>query len=244
MKFPQVLPARPMPQMPEITGHTPCFDTIRGIDNHFQPVKGLRPLYWWARELRRRGDILVDLRFDTATKTSTVTVRLANYQTVTVVRRHDNKAALPQDLPTLIAEGIWRLGALGWLPELRAVTEMLSQLGLIIAPAPVKPCTRPLPGWAVQPDPAVRVAYWWAVALKRHGWKLYACGREIAFSGFIAEIPNTAGGCDLMIYPGDMPDDGTEASALANHLARLGMSQRLTAHRVIGDAAAGEGRVI
>jgi len=41
-----------------------------------------------------------------------------------------------------------------------------------------------------------------------------------------------------------MPADGTEASALANHLARLGMSQRKYVQRVIGDAAAGEGRVV
>ena len=48
----------------------------------------------------------------------------------------------------------------------------------------------------------------------------------------------------LVVYPGGMPDDGTEASALANHLARLGTSQRKFVQRVIGDAAAGEGRVV
>jgi hypothetical protein len=41
-----------------------------------------------------------------------------------------------------------------------------------------------------------------------------------------------------------MTDDGTEASALANHLARLGADQRKFVQRVIGDAAAGEGRVV
>ena len=48
----------------------------------------------------------------------------------------------------------------------------------------------------------------------------------------------------LVVYPGGMPADGTEASALANHLARLGTSQRKYVQRVIGDAAAGEGRVV
>lgn len=72
--------------------------------------RGLRPLYWWARDLRSRGDILTDVRFNIATKAATVTVQLASYQTLTVTRRADIAAALPSDLPTLIAEAIWRLG--------------------------------------------------------------------------------------------------------------------------------------
>ncbi len=243
VKLPHVLPQRPMPRMPEIAGYGPRFDTISAVAVHAQPVEGIRPLYWWARELRRRGDILVDLRFDTITKAATVTVRLASYRTVTVVRRHDNKAALAHDLPTLIAEGVWRLGSLGWTAEVRAITDLLGQHGLILAAAPVARCTRPLSGWVTQPDRAVRMAYWWAVALKRHGWKLYACGDQVARGGFIAEIPNADGGTDLVVYPGGMPDDGTEASVLANHLARLGKSQRRIVEQVIGDTAAGEGLV-
>lgn len=243
MKLPHVSPQRPMPRMPEFAAYTPCFDVITGVAVHAQPLAGIRPLYWWARELRRRGDTLVDLRFDTFTKAATVTVRLASYQVVTVVRRHDNKAALPHDLPTLIAEGVWRLGSLGWTAELAAVAELLGRLGLIIAAVPAKRCTRPVPGWVTQPDRAIRTAYWWAVALKHHGWKLYACGNDVAAGGFIAEIPNTAGGMDLVIYPGGMPDDGTEASALANHLGRLDTSQRRIVKQLIDDGAAGEGQV-
>lgn len=57
-------------------------------------------------------------------------------------------------------------------------------------------------------------------------------------------MPGADGDSALVIYPGVMPDDGTEASALANHLARLGVSRRTFVQRVIGDAAAGEGRVV
>ena len=42
----------------------------------------------------------------------------------------------------------------------------------------------------------------------------------MARHGFIAEVPGVGGESALVIYPGDMPDDGTAASALANHLAR------------------------
>lgn len=243
VKLPHVLPHRPMPRMPELAGYAPRFDAIPSIAAHAQPVKGIRPLYWWARELRSRGDILINVEFDTDTKTATVGVRLDSYRVVEVQRHHDNKCDMPHDLPTLIAEAIWRLGSLGWTAELRTVVEQLGQLGLILAPAPARKRTDLLPDIGYQPDRAVRMAYWWAQALKRHGWKLGACGDTVARGGFIAEIPNADGGMDLVIYPGDMADDGTEASALANHLARLGKSQRRVAEQVISDTAAGEGRV-
>lgn len=243
MKLPHVLPHRPMPRMPELAGFAPRFDAIAFVAAHAQPVKGIRPLYWWARELRSCGEILVNVEFDTDTKTATVSVRLASHRVVTVLRRHDNKCEMPHDLPTLIAEAVWRLGSLGWTAELRAVLDLLSQVGLILAPAPARRCTDLLPDLGYQPDRAVRMAFWWAQALKRHGWRLDACGDAVARGGFVAEIPNADGGLDLVIYPGDMADDGTEASALANHLARLGKSQRRVVERVIGGTAAGEGRV-
>jgi hypothetical protein len=47
----------------------------------------------------------------------------------------------------------------------------------------------------------------------------------------------------LAVYRGDMADDGTEASALAHHLARLGATQRRYVQRVIDDTATGQGQV-
>lgn len=243
MKLPRVLTARPTPRMPELAGFEPRFDAIPVLRGH-QPDEAVRPLYWWAKDLRAGGDILVDARFDAAAMSATVTVRLASYRVVEVVRRHDDKPHLPHDLPTLIAEAIWRLGSLGWTDELEEMVELLRTLGLTAAPAAARPSTRRIPGWVQQPDRAVRIAYWWSVALKRHGWKLHACGEVVAQRGFIAEIPCGDGEADLVVYPADMADDGTEASALANHLARLGQGQRKFVQRVIGDTAAGEGRVV
>jgi hypothetical protein len=243
VKLPRVLTQRPAPRMPELVGFEPRFDAIPTLRVH-KPAEVVRPLYWWAKDLRTSGDVLVDARFDAAMMAASVTVRLASYQVVEVVRRHDDKPRLPHDLAALIAEGVWRLGSLGWTDELEEMIGLLRTLGLTATPAVVKPSTRHIPGWVHQPDRAVRIAYWWSVALKRHGWKLYACGDAVAQHGFIAEIP--CGGADpvLVVYPGGMPADGTEASALANHLARLGTSQRKYVQRVIGDAAAGKGRVV
>lgn len=242
VKFPGLSLQRPMPRMPELAGFAPCYEMISAVSAHNQPIRGLRPLYWWVRELRRRGDTLADVRFDTATATATVVVRLASYQMMTVQRRHDSTAALPHDLVTLIAEAAWRLGALGWATELHALTEQLALLGLIIEPAPAQRCTEPIPGVGTQPDRAVRIAYWWAAALKGHGWTLSDCGDEVAAGGFIAEIPCADGSSDLVVYRGDMADDGTEASALANHLARLDHIQRGIVTQLVGDTVAGQGQ--
>ena len=243
MKLPRVLAHRPAPRMPELVGFEPRFDALPALRGH-QPVEVVRPLYWWAKDLRARNDLLVGAHFDAATMTATVTVRLASYQVVESVRRHDDKPRLAHDLPALIAEAVWRLGSLGWTGELDEMAGVLRTYGLSATPAAIKPDTRHIPGWVQQPDRAARIAYWWAAALKRHGWKLYACGEALAQYGFIAEVPGADGDAALVVYPGGMPDDGTEASALANHLARLGSSQRMFVQRVIGDAAAGEGRVL
>lgn len=243
VKLPHLLPHRPMPVMPELAGFEPRYDAISAVPRNAQPTEGLRPLYWWARDLRSRGDILTDVRFDVADKAATVTVRLASYRSVTVVRRTDLAAARPSDLPSLIAEAIWRLGALGWTAELFSIIKLLGQQGLIVTPAPVRQRTDFIPGWLTQPDRGVRMAYWWAQALKRHGWKLYGCGDPIARGGFVAEVPNADGGRDLVIYPGTMPTDHTEASALAKHLSRLDKNQRRLVAELIGDTVTGEGRV-
>ena len=83
-----------------------------------------------------------------------------------------------------------------------------------------------------------------ALALVHHGWRLHACGQDIAQHGFIAEIRGADGEPTLVIYPGNMPDDGTEAAALANNLARLAPGQRQLVQRLVADAAAGQGRVV
>lgn len=108
----------------------------------------------------------------------------------------------------------------------------------------VQPCVRPIPGLARQPDRAVRIAYWWATSLQRHGWALHACGDDIAGNGFIAHVPGCGGQVTLMIYPADMADDGTAASALARHLGRLGSSQRRRVQRIIAEANAGRDQVL
>ena len=243
MKLPRALAQRPTPQMPGLAGFEPRFDAVPA-PRMPQPAEVVRPLYWWAKDLRDRGDILVGARFDAARLAAVVTVRLASYRVVEVVRRHDDKPRMPHDLPTLLAEAVWRLGALGWTDDLDALLDLLRVVGLMSARASIRSCTKQIPGWVSQPDRGVRIAYWWALGLLRHGWRLHACGDALARYGFIAEIPDVDGGAMLVVYPGDMADDGTEASALANHLARLGKSQRQFVQRVIADAAAGKGRVI
>ena len=112
VKLPRVLTQRPSPRMPELVGFEPRFDAIPTPRVH-QPAEVVRPLYWWAKGLRANGDVLVDARFDAATMAATVTVRLASYQVVEVVRRHDDKPRLPHDLAALIAEARLAAGLAG-----------------------------------------------------------------------------------------------------------------------------------
>lgn len=243
VKLPRVLSQRPTPRMPLLAGFEPRFDPIpaphgAGLDQVF------RPLYWWAQDLRARGDVLQDLRFDAPQMTATVTVRLASSRVITVVRGHDDKPRLPHDVPTLLAEAVWRLGALGWACDLVAVVDLLRGCGLLTPARPARRCTDLLPGWVQQPDRSVRVALWWALALRERGWQLSACGDAVAGHGFIAEIPGVDGDQVLAIYPGDMADDGTEASALANHLARLTSGQRKLVAAVLTGPDAGQDQVI
>lgn len=239
----RVLTKRPTPRMPELAGFEPRFDAVP-LPRAHQPAHVARPLFWWAKDLRARGDILVGIGFDAATVTVTVTVRLASYRVITVVRRPDDKPCAPRDVPELIAEGVWRLGALGWADLVEEVGGALSAAGLIATAVPARSCTAAIPGWGRCVDRGVRIAYWFAAALLRHGWRLHACGDPAARYGFIAEIPAAGGGRDLVIYPGDMADDGTEASVLANLCARLGFAQRAALQQILSDAAAGTGQVI
>ena len=67
-----------------------------------------------------------------------------------------------------------------------------------------------------QPSARVRAAYWFAATLTDdYGWELCEVGSATARGGFIADIPGEA----MVIYPADMPDDRTTASALALLLA-------------------------
>lgn len=243
MNLSRALTARPTPRMPGLVGFEPRFDAVPRPRTH-QLAHAARPLYWWAKDLRERGDILLGLDFDAATATATVTIRLASYRVVTVVRRPDDKPCAPRNVAELLAEGVWRLGALGWSDLVAEAAEALAVGGLMTAPAPVRGCTRPIPGWERCGDRGVRIAYWLAAALMSHGWRLHACGDAVARFGFIAEIPASGGGADLVVYPGDIADDGTEASVLANVCARLGFAQRAALQRIVSDAAAGMGQVI
>lgn len=243
MNMSRALHHRPTPRMPEIAGFEPRFDAVP-LPRAQQPAHLARPLFWWATDLRARGDLLLGIAFDAAAVTATVTIRLASYRVVTVVRRPDDKPGAPDGVAGLIAEGVWRLGALGWADLVDEAVEALSAAGLIAPAAPAGSCTAAIPGWERCVDRGVRIAYWLAAALLQHGWRLHACGDAAARYGFIAEIPAAGGGYDLVIYPGDMADDGTEASVLAAVCARLGFAQRRALQQIVSDAAAGTGQVI
>lgn len=229
--------------MPSLAGFEPRFAPIPS-SQFKQPAPVVRPLYWWTTELRRRGDLLLGVHFDTNQLAASVRVRLASYRIVEVVRSNDCNPALPHDVPTLLAEAVWRLGALGWAEQLDELLELLRAVGLMSAPAPIRKCVAPIPGRVSQPERGVRIAYWWALALLRQGWVLYACGEDVARFGFVAEIPDALGESRLVVYPGDMAEDGTQAAALARHLARLGTRQRRLVRQVLADTAVGKGRVL
>jgi len=90
-----------------------------------------------------------------------------------------------------------------------------------------------IPGMISQPPRPVRVAYWWANALQAQGWRLRALGDQLAGGGFIAEIGVVGDESVWVVFPRDMPDDGTEASALANYLQRLTYDQRNYLRRLL-----------
>ncbi|MBI2699669.1 hypothetical protein EI067_18575 [Mycobacterium paragordonae] len=236
MKLPRALAQRPTPQMPDLPGFEPCFDPLPVSQGHQLPP-AVRPLYWWAAALRTEGDVVVDMRFDRSSMVATITVRQASYRLTSVVRRCEDTACIPQNLPALMAEAVWRLGALGWTGEFAALVDRMRAAGVVARPAATGRCVTPIPRWLRQPDTEVRVAYWWAMKLIEHGWRLHACGDAVARHGFIAEIPTTGAEPLLVVFPGDMAHDGSEASALARHLARLGSGQRMVVQTIVDHAA-------
>ncbi|OCB20034.1 hypothetical protein BRW65_22905 [Mycobacterium paraffinicum] len=243
MKLPHALGHRPTPQMPSLAGFEPCFAPVPS-SRVKQPAQVVRPVYWWTTALRRRGDLLLGVHFDANHLTARVSVRLASYRIVEAVRSNDRNPALPDDVPTLLAEAVWRLGALGWSEQLDELLDLLRAVGLMSAPGPIRKCVAPIPGRVCQPDRGVRIVYWWALGLLRQGWQLHACGEDVARFGFVAEIPGPDGEPRLVVYPGDMAPDGTEAAALANHLVRLSTRQRRLVRQVLADSGVGKGRVL
>ncbi len=84
--------------MPELAGFEARYDLLPAVRPLQPPAEAIRPLYWWAKDLQAGGDLLVDARFDAVTMTATVSIRLASYQVVSVVRRHDDKPQMPRTL--------------------------------------------------------------------------------------------------------------------------------------------------
>jgi len=222
--------------MPHLAGFAPCYDPISLRGGRVRLHENVRPLFWWAKDLCHHGYVLHDVSFNASTKVASAQLSLPARQVVEVVRRHDDRCSLPMDLPALLVEAVWRLGVLGWSEQLGELIGVLAEAGLV-SPRVVPPtprCERPITGPG--PGQEVRVAYWWAAVLIAHGWDLYACGEPIAQGGFIAEAPGLTGRSLLAVYPGGMADDGSEASALANQLARLDESQRGEVRRIVAAA--------
>ena len=115
MKFPRVHAPRPTPRMPELAGFEARYDLLPAVRPLQQPAEAIRPLHWWATDLQAGGDLLVDARFDAVTMTATISIRLASYQVVSVVRRHDDKPQMPRTLADVLADAVCGLGTLGFI---------------------------------------------------------------------------------------------------------------------------------
>ena len=243
MKLPRALAYRPTPEMPKLPGYAPCFDPLP-VAQSPQLSPAVRPLYWWAAALREMGDIVIDMRFDRSAMAATVVTRLACGRVISEVRRYEDTACTPQDLTALMAEAIWRLGALGWAEEFGELVQQMRAAGVVGRPVRVQRSLKPIPGWVHQPEADVRIAYWWAAALLKYGWRLDLCGGVAARRGFLAEIPNPDGSSQLVVYPGDIAGEESPAAALARHLAQMDRPQRLRVQRLIDHVSGEKGRVV
>ena len=174
------------------------------------------------------------VRFELKSVTAVVVVELPSHRVVELIRRPQDTPVVT-DLPSLLLEAVWRLSAGGWVQELAGAVGLLNGAAPL---APLAVCEHSIPGVRDQPEPLVRVLYWWARRLLGYGWQLESLGEEVARGGFIAQIPEP-GGPLLVIYPRLIPHDGTEASALANALYRLTLPQRALLTGLV-DAAAAE----
>ncbi|BBX82593.1 hypothetical protein [Mycolicibacterium aubagnense] len=121
----------------------------------------------------------------------------------------------------------------GWTDETADVLALLGDSRLLKQSCSAGRNSAHIPGMICQPPRPVRVAYWWANALQAQGWRLCALGEQLAGGGFIAEIGAAGGESVWVVFPRNMPDDGTEASALANFIQRLTFDQRNYLRRLV-----------
>ncbi|MUL47083.1 hypothetical protein FZI85_03925 [Mycobacterium sp. CBMA293] len=121
----------------------------------------------------------------------------------------------------------------GWAEETADMIALLGDSRLLKQPRSAERNSAHIPGMICQPPRPVRVAYWWATALQAQGWRLCALGDQLAGGGFIAEIAVAGDESMWIVFPRNMPDDGTEASALANVIQRLTFDQRNYLRRLV-----------
>ncbi|WP_418002238.1 hypothetical protein ACNO8X_18920 [Mycobacterium sp. PDNC021] len=221
-----------MPALNRGGAHSPCFAALPLNSVALQPLPEVRPLYWWARALQQEGCLLQAVSYSPNEPAAVVTVRLPSHRVVHVRCAGDDPAE-HTDLPSVLAAAICQLHSGDWADDTNRMLALLQNLRLLIEPRPAARNSAHISGLISQPARSVRVAYWWAEALQARGWRLSALGHPMARSGFIAEIPEGPGQFVLAIYPRDIPDDGTEASALANSLQRLTFEQRRYLARLV-----------
>jgi hypothetical protein len=221
-----------LPALHRNGAHPPCFAALPLNSVALQPLPAVRPLYWWARELHEQGCQLQAVYYRPSDLAAVVTVRLPSYRVVHVLRKAGDQAA-PTDLPTMLAEAVRQLVTGGWADQTNDMLALLRNSRLLIQPQPAARNSAYLPGLINQPARPVRVAYWLAHALQVRGWQVSALGDPVARGGFIAEIPEGSGESIYAIYPRDIPEDGTEATALANSLQRLTFEQRRHLERLV-----------
>ncbi|SIC62814.1 Uncharacterised protein [Mycobacteroides abscessus subsp. abscessus] len=227
----------PVPEFPTLSGYAPCYSPLPQVDPQAQPARAVRPLYWWAvklhkqcwgiRELHYRdagyphpqdGGNQIDLHAPQPNMgVATLVVQKPNYQIQALARTAPGREAVT-DLAALVVESALRLGLAGYGDEIARLVKVMWVRALLQRPAAVRPSHRTIRGVGrSQPCLAVRIAYWWAHELMNHGWRLEGFGQ---LGGFVALIP-TGAETTLFIYPSDMADDGTEASALARQVGHL-----------------------
>lgn len=228
----------PAPELPTLDGYAPCYSLLPQVDLQAQPARAVLPLYWWAAKLHKQCWGIRELHYrdagyphaeaggirigPDATQSNmgvaTLVVQKPNYQIQTLARTEPDRASVV-DLADLIVESTLRLGLSGYGDEIARLVKVMWVRALLQRPAAVRPSHRPIRGVGrSQPCLAVRIAYWWACELMSHGWRLEGFGQ---LGGFVANVPNGADDATLFVYPSDMDDDGTEASALARQVGHL-----------------------
>lgn len=229
MKLHRTFDSRIDPAMPMSGGPEPSYDPITFAPIAIQPDPVVRPLFWWAKELRDQGYRLRSVTYEAATRTATIRVQLPSYRIVEQIRQGDNRRRVPNDPVEQFTEGVWRLGINGWGSELTTAVDSMRELGLLSVP--VRPrfddsqvTLDHVPDWAEHPEHLMR-AMAAAVLLLKRGWQLHDCGEPTARGGFIAVIPEGDEGL-MVVYPAGMVDDYTAASELANRLPLLTPQER------------------